>query len=1072
MTLGPFLALLLALIGSLTVADGRQGTDDPKLRAAVDQFFATQQAEDVAGYLALWSATAKRPSADQLKYVFESGDDTFSDVAIVGTVATGDRVRVRVSATRDRVTPARTPGRPPFTSHSTTSWSLTYVREGDEWKLVREGAAVDGLADLLIEAPTPEAREELLLAEPELVTDALLMALSRRGGQAAQERAYPAAQIAFERMRDVARRVGNKRLEGEALQNLANAMYFQRNLTGALQAYEERLPLERERDDSAGTAAALLGIATIRYSFAEYATALTTYREALAIQERLDDAGAIATTLISTGNILYLQGDFSGAIADYSRSRDLNRKLPNAAGEADALEGLGRVYLAQGNYRAALDALSGVLAEGKARNDRNDQGTALLSIGDVHFRLGNLDHARAALVESRTHFEAVKHLAAAGRAWQGLALVDLVASRVTLAEDGYRKSSETCSVAGDKECVASAIAGLAFAQTLQGKFKEGIASYKTAIESFTSLKRIEQAARAEVGLSRALARSGAPDAALAAASHARSEAEKLAHDDVLWRAQVAEAEALRRLRDRPKAIVAATGAVAAVDRLLEVAKIRPSAPVARDSSSAFAMLALLQAEDGDAAAAFESAERMRAHDLRVLLAPGERDISRGMTDREREEERTFAGELVSLHAQLSRERGLPKPDAARIARLDAAITDATQKRSVQQLALFERLPALRTWRGLMQAATRSDVDRLLPAAGTILIEFVMTEETLLVIVARRHESSDSTVDGVRFSTHFENAPRSAIAERVAKLQQPEIVRDAAAWRTAALELVPGLPAVFAAAPRAIVIPHEVLWRVPFEALPVEGSYLADTTSITYAPSVTALVRTPPAGQRATPSNPDSVTVPLRLVAVGAPELAPPAVEELARTAPGWAIRNTATAEQELGAIATGAETDQVQAMRGADATEAALRERLAQADIIHLAVPFRVNGASPLFSPMLLASDAANDGALEAREIMNLDLHAGLAVLSDGASMTMRDAADEVGAVGWAWRAAGVPAIVLPRWAADDPVSTELLAALHRRLRAGDAPDVALQAARVVVRSRRETSAPYYWASWMLIGGQ
>ncbi len=94
-----------------------------------------------------------------------------------------------------------------------------------------------------------------------------------------------------------------------------------------------------------------------------------------------------------------------------------------------------------------------------------------------------------------------------------------------------------------------------------------------------------------------------------------------------------------------------------------------------------------------------------------------------------------------------------------------------------------------------------------------------------------------------------------------------------------------------------------------------------------------------------------------------------------------------------------------------------MRERLAQADIIHLGAPFRVNGASPLFSPMLLATDAANDGALEAREIMNLDLHAGVAVLSDGASMTMRDAADEVGAVGWAWRAAGVPAIVLPRWA-------------------------------------------------------
>jgi tetratricopeptide (TPR) repeat protein len=163
-------------------------------------------------------------------------------------------------------------------------------------------------------------------------------------------------------------------------------MYFQRNLQGALQVYEERLTLERERDDQEGTAAALLGIATIRYTFSEYGTALTTYREALAIQERLGDEGVIATTLI-TGNVLYLQGDFSGAIADYTRSREINRKAVNTAGEADALEGLGRVFLAQGDYRAALDAFGG-----------------------VHFRLGNLDNARAALVESRAHFEEVKDL--------------------------------------------------------------------------------------------------------------------------------------------------------------------------------------------------------------------------------------------------------------------------------------------------------------------------------------------------------------------------------------------------------------------------------------------------------------------------------------------------------------------------------------------------------------------------------------------------------------------------------------------------------------------------------------
>ena len=182
------------------------------------------------------------------------------------------------------------------------------------------------------------------------------------------------------------------------------------------------------------------------------------------------------------------------------------------------------------------------------------------------------------------------------------------------------------------------------------------------------------------------------------------------------------------------------------------------------------------------------------------------------------------------------------------------------------------------------------------------------------------------------------------------------------------------------------------------------------------------------------------------------------------------IRSAAPAAEEMQAIAAGAETDRAQMLSGAAATEASLDERLPQADVIHLGAPFRVNGASPLFSAMLVAPDPANDGALEAREIMNLDLHATIAVLSDGASMTMREAADEVGAVAWAWRAAGVPSLVLPRWAADDVVSTELLVAFHARLRAGDTPDVALQAARATIRSRSKTSAPFYWANFMLVG--
>jgi tetratricopeptide (TPR) repeat protein len=1048
------------LIMALTALAGRQGVDDPALRAAVERFFAMQQAEDVPGYLSLWSTTAERPQAAQLKYVFEQGDDRYSDVSIVRTIPAGEHVRVLVSATRDRTVSNSQPARPPYTVHTTSTWSLSYVRENGEWKLRREGPAADGLADSLIEATTAEQREQMLAAEPELVDDMLVTALARRASQAAQRQAYPAALATFDLVREIAHKIGNRKSEGEALQNIANTRYFQHDLQGALHAYEDRLTIERERTDKddEAIAGALLGIATVKYSFAEYRPAMTNYREALTILERLGSTMQIAMTLVSTGNIQYLQGDFAGAIADFTRSREMHRTLANAAGEADALQGMARVLIAQGDYLAALDALSGVLADGKTRDDRRDQGEALLSIGDVQFRLGNLSASRSAFDEGRGHFDAAKDLANVGRAWQGIALVDLVSARFTASEDEYKKSSAACATAGDKECAAAATVGLAFALTQQDKFNEGIASYLQAIDQFGLLRRPEALARAEVGLSQALGGATLFVPAAEAAAHARRQAETLANDDLLWRALLAEATALRHLRNRDDAMRATDAAVATADRMLEIARVRPSTVVPRDASSAFAIRALLQAENGDAAGAFESVERMRVHDLRAVLTRNERDISRGMTEAERDDERTLAGEVASLYAQLSREKGLPKPDAERIAKIEKLVADAVQRRSAQQDRLFERLPELRIWRGLTAPATRTDVDRLLADRDTIIVELVVTDESELTVSARRGES------GIEFRTYVEPASRRTIANRVAGMMQAPLLRDDKQWSANARELIPGLAAIFGTATRAIVIPHEMLWRVPFEALPTENGFLADTTIVTYAPSVTALVRAPQ-----TTRTPDARTDRVELFAIGTPQLTSEATDRLTQTAPGWPLRAEADSHQELTAIADRVDWEKTVVVEGALATEAALREKAARADLIHISAPFRVNGASPLFSEMLLAPDAANDGSLEAREIMNLDLHAKAAILTDGAAIAMMDSADKAPIIAWAWRAAGVPSLLLRRWAGDDGPATTLLTELHARLRAGDTPAVALRAARAKVRATTPPSSPLAWAGWMLV---
>src|SRR5262249_3111946 len=146
----------------------------------------------------------------------------------------GASTRVRVSATRDRTERSRVPGGTPMTRRSTMVESLTYVREGDDWKLTHEGPPSDDLAQDLVDAATPEARALLYPADPDLINEALLMSLNRIGSLTASRHLYDQAQLVYERMLDAAQRAKSRRFEGEALQNLANAQYFQRKFDDAL----------------------------------------------------------------------------------------------------------------------------------------------------------------------------------------------------------------------------------------------------------------------------------------------------------------------------------------------------------------------------------------------------------------------------------------------------------------------------------------------------------------------------------------------------------------------------------------------------------------------------------------------------------------------------------------------------------------------------------------------------------------------------------------------------------------------------------------------------------------------
>ncbi|MBW8896111.1 MAG: CHAT domain-containing protein, partial [Acidobacteria bacterium] len=416
------------------------------------------------------------------------------------------------------------------------------------------------------------------------------------------------------------------------------------------------------------------------------------------------------------------------------------------------------------------------------------------------------------------------------------------AGRFATAEDVFTRSAAACTKGNDPECVAHATVGTAFEQSLQQHHVQAVATYRRAIALFTTLKKREDAARAEIGLSQALTGSGEYVSALAAARHAQREGTAIGVDDVVWRALVACARAERRSMNATAAMVDAKEAVSRVDMLAERAIDGLNDQPSADSTGAYALLAVLQAEANDAAGAFATLERRRAHALRLELARNERDIVRGMTQAERDGERQSAAEVATVRAQLDHERALPKPDAARIERLQQRLSAAAQQRSTDRTAVFARVPELPVWRGLQPAIMLTDTVSHL-SDGEVLAEFAIDDDDLIVVIVSRRGDEPSC------RAYVSSVPRQTLAERIAHAVDPAVLRDLSQWKSAATDFVNAMStsafAVMAASTRIVLVPDDVLWRIPFEALPIDNGFLGDRTTIVYAGSATSLYTLPP-----------------------------------------------------------------------------------------------------------------------------------------------------------------------------------------------------------------------------------
>lgn len=144
--------------------------------------------------------------------------------------------------------------------------------------------------------------------------------------------------------------------------------------------------------------------------------------------------------------------------------------------------------------------------------------------------------------------------------------------------------------------------------------------------------------------------------------------------------------------------------------------------------------------------------------------------------------------------------------------------------------------------------------------------------------------------------------------------------------------------------------------------------------------------------------------------------------------------------------------------------------------ILHVATHGTLRAEHPERSGLVLSLfDRAGqpvDGALDVRQIYDLELSAELVVLSACRTALGQQFRGE-GVVGLprAFLYAGVPRVVVSLWEVDDEATAELMQRFYRgMLQAGSTPSVALREAQRALRAERRWQSPFYWAGFVLQG--
>jgi tetratricopeptide (TPR) repeat protein/DNA-binding XRE family transcriptional regulator len=313
---------------------------------------------------------------------------------------------------------------------------------------------------------------------------------------------YRGATGALQEARDIYQELGDQIGQADALSNLGLVCWLASDFPGAGRALKQALSIFQELGDAHGEANVLLDLGATQIVTGYTADAVRAMEQALAIYRSLEEREDEEQALLDLGNARLETGDYAGAAQVIEQGYGIARELDDRRGDAWVHVYLGRLRRLTGDYAGGIQALHRALDIFGDLGDTRGRGNAYVCLGTIQRLTGDLGDATGSIETAMRIFRDLGEPRGQARALCELGSVRVLTADYPGAAAALAEALSIYRDIGDRSGQTEALNEIATLDRLRGNLAEATAGYQQALTLAREIGSPWREAHALAGLGR------------------------------------------------------------------------------------------------------------------------------------------------------------------------------------------------------------------------------------------------------------------------------------------------------------------------------------------------------------------------------------------------------------------------------------------------------------------------------------------------------------------------------------------------------------------------------------------